>query len=89
MKLEQNDLLPLFSSTSLPDIFFTEYLPEANGDYLKVYLYILFLSKYDKDIKLNDLSKKLNLSFKVIHIGKTKMLLLKKIQVMLLIIYKK
>ena len=67
MKLEQNDLLPLFSSTSLPDIFFTEYLPEANGDYLKVYLYILFLSKYDKDIKLNDLSKKLNLSFKVIQ----------------------
>ena len=39
---EKNDLLPLFSSTSLPDIFFTEYLPEANGDYLKVYLYILF-----------------------------------------------
>ena len=67
MKLEQNDLLPLFSSTSLPDIFFTEYLPEANGDYLKVYLYILFLSKYDKDIKLNDLSKKLNLSFKIIQ----------------------
>ena len=42
MKLEQNEILPLFSTTTLPDIFFTEYLPEANGDYIKIYLYILF-----------------------------------------------
>ena len=67
MKLEQNDLLPLFSNTNIPDIFFTQYLPEANGDFIKVYLYILFLSKYDKDIKLNDLCKKLGLSLKVIQ----------------------
>ncbi len=67
MKLEQNDLLPLFSNTNIPDIFFTEYLPEANGDFIKVYLYILFLSKYDKDIKVNDLCKKLGLSLKVIQ----------------------
>ena len=39
MKLEQNDLLPLFSSTNIPDIFFTEYLPEANGDFIKVYCF--------------------------------------------------
>ena len=69
MKLEQNDELPIFSSTNLPDIFFTEYLPEANGDYIKLYLYIIFLSKYDKDIKLNDLSKKLSLPLKVIQEG--------------------
>ncbi len=67
MKLEQNDLLPLFSNTNIPDIFFTEYLPEANSDFVKVYLYILFLSKYDKDIKVNDLCKKLGLSLKVIQ----------------------
>lgn len=67
MKLEQNELLPLFSNTIIPDIFFTEYLPEANGDFIKVYLYILFLSKYDKDIKVNDLCKKLGLSLKVIQ----------------------
>lgn len=67
MKLEQNDLSPLFSSTNIPDIFFTGYLPEANGDFIKVYLYILFLSKYDKDIKINDLCKKLGLSLKVIQ----------------------
>lgn len=67
MKLEQNELLPLFSNTIIPDVFFTEYLPEANGDFIKVYLYILFLSKYDKDIKVNDLCKKLGLSLKVIQ----------------------
>lgn len=69
MKLEQNELSPIFSNTNLPDIFFTEYLPEANGDYIKIYLYILFLSKYDKDIKVNDLCKKLGLSLKVIQDG--------------------
>lgn len=67
MKLEQSELLPLLSNTTIPDIFFTEYLPQANGDFIKVYLYILFLSKYDKDIKVNDLSKKLGLSLKVIQ----------------------
>ena len=69
MKLEQNELLPIFSNTTLPDIFFTEFLPEANGDYIKIYLYILFLSKYDKDIKINDLCKKLGLPLKVIQDG--------------------
>jgi len=69
MKLEQNEQLPIFANTVLPDIFFTEYLPEANGDYIKLYLYILFLSKYDKDIKINDLCKKLSLPLKVIQDG--------------------
>lgn len=67
MKLEQNDLSLLFSNTELPDIFFTEYLSQTNSDYIKVYLYIVFLSKYGKDIKINDLSKKLNLDFKIIQ----------------------
>lgn len=67
MKLEQTDLLPLFSNTTIPDIFFTEYLPEANSDFIKVYLYILFLSKYDKDIKINDLCKKLSLPLPTIQ----------------------
>lgn len=61
MKLEKNDKSILFSTTELPDIFFTEYMSEANGDFIKVYLCILFLTKYDKDIKVNDLSKKLNI----------------------------
>lgn len=67
MKLEQNDSSMLFSTTEISDIFFTEYLSQANGDYIKVYLYILFLSKYGKDVKLNDLSKKLALPLKTIQ----------------------
>lgn len=67
MKLEQNDLSLLFSTTHLPDIFFTEYLSHMTGDCLKVYLYITFLAKYNKDIKLNDLSKKLELPLKTIQ----------------------
>ena len=67
MKLEQNDSSMLFSNTELPDIFFTEYLSQANGNFIKVYLYMVFLSKYGKDIKVNDLSKKLELDFRVIQ----------------------
>ncbi len=67
MKLEQNDLSLIFSSTSLPDIFFTEYISQIPSDALKIYLYISFLAKYNKDIKLNDLSKKLELPLKSIQ----------------------
>ena len=67
MKLENADLSSLFSNTLIPDIFFSEYLSEANGDFIKVYLYMIFLSKYDKDIKINDLSKKLVLPVKTIQ----------------------
>ena len=67
MKLEHNELSMLFSNTSLPDVFITEYLSEAPGDYIKVYLYMLFLSKYNKDVKLNDLSKKIALPLTVIQ----------------------
>lgn len=63
MKLSQNDKSLLFSSTEIPDMFFTEYLPEASGNSIKVYLYMLFLSKYNKEIKINDLSKTLSLDF--------------------------
>ena len=67
MKLEQSDLSLLFSSINLPDIFFTEYLSQISGDALKVYLYMTFLAKYNKDIRLNDLSKKLELPLKTIQ----------------------
>ena len=67
MRLEQTDSSLIFSYTSLPDIFFTEYISQTPGDYIKVYLYILFLSKYGKDIKLNDMSKKLALPLNVIQ----------------------
>ncbi len=69
MKLEQKEKSLLFSETTVPDIFFSEYLSDLPGDYLKIYLYMIFLSKYGKDIKLNDLSKKLNIPIKTINDG--------------------
>ena len=67
MKLEQNDSSLIFSITSIPDVFFTEYLSQASGDFVKVYLYLYFLSKYNKEVKINDLSKKLELPLKTIQ----------------------
>lgn len=69
MKLDCKDKSILFSTTEIPDIFFTEYLSCASGDFIKIYLCLIFLSKYDKDIKITDLSKKLNVPFNVIQSG--------------------
>ena len=69
MKLEQNEKPLLFSETTISDIFFSEHLSELPGEYLKIYMYLIFLSKYGKDIKLNDLSKKLNIPLKSINEG--------------------
>lgn len=69
MKLEQNDSPFIFSTTSVPDIFFSEYLSFADGNYIKIYLYMMFLAKYGKDIKVNDLAKKLQLPLKTIQDG--------------------
>ena len=67
MKLEQPEIPLLFSETMVPDIFFAEYLSQMPSNSVKVYLYIIFLSKYKKEIKLNDLSKKLALPLKEIN----------------------
>lgn len=67
MKFENKETEFIFSNTSIPDIFFTEYLSSASGDYIKIYLYILFLSKHNKDIKIGDLSKTLNIPVKEIQ----------------------
>ena len=67
MKLNQSDKSFLFSSTEIPDIFFTEYLPEAKSEFVKVYFYVLFLSKHNSEIKINDLSKTLGLDFPTVQ----------------------
>ena len=67
MKLEQPELPLLFSGTVVPDIFFAEYLSQMPATCVKVYLYMIFLSKYNKDIKLNDMSRKLALPLKEIN----------------------
>lgn len=69
MKLEQNDKSILFATTQVPDIFFAEYLSNMTGDYLKIYLYLMFLAKYNGEININDLSKKLALPINTINEG--------------------
>lgn len=51
----------LYADTLLPDIFISEYMPSMDGDCLKVYLYCLFLSKYNKQASTEELSKKLEI----------------------------
>ena len=69
MKLEQNDKSIMFATTQIPDIFFAEYLSNMPGDYLKIYLYLNFLSKYNGEININDLSKKLAIPINTINEG--------------------
>jgi len=53
----------LYSDTLVPDIFICEYLPTMPPEYVKVYLYCLFLCKYQKKATVDDLSKKLELDY--------------------------
>lgn len=69
MRLEKSEKHMIFNTTEIPDIFFSEYLGNMPGDYLKIYLYISFLSKYSKEVKVNDLSKNLSLPVNVINEG--------------------
>lgn len=69
MKLESSSSSLILSQTVIPDVFFTEYLSQANGNFVKIYLYLIFLSKYNKDVKVTDLAKKLELPLKDIQDG--------------------
>lgn len=69
MKFEQNDKAMIFETTQVPNIFFAEHLSNMPGDYLKIYLYLIFLSKYNGEIGVNDLSKKLALPINIINEG--------------------
>lgn len=67
MKLEAKEKSVLFSSTEIPDIFFTEYMQHASGDFIKVYFYLVFLANYKKEININDVAKSLALSFPTVQ----------------------
>ena len=69
MKLEQSEKHMIFNTTEIPDIFFSDYLQTMPGDYLKIYLYLVFVSKYSKEVNINDLSKNLSLPLNVINEG--------------------
>ena len=69
MKFEQNDKSIMFSTTELPDMFFSDYMGNIPGDYVKIYLYINFLSKYNSEMSANDMSKRLTLPINTINEG--------------------
>lgn len=65
MLLENNSAI-LFSDTHISDIFILEYMPCANGDYIKVYLYCLFLATHNKEIQPLDLAKKVGIDIEMV-----------------------
>lgn len=68
MNFEQN-LSLLFEDLNLPEIFISEYMCAASGDYVKIYLYCLYLSKHKIDVDPLDMSKKLAISIATIEQG--------------------
>lgn len=68
MNFEQNFSL-LFDDINIPEIFISEYLTAANGDYVKLYMYCFYLCKHKIDISPLDLSQKLSLPISTIEQG--------------------
>jgi predicted transcriptional regulator len=56
----------LFSDVLLPDLFITEYMPSLDCSSVKVYLYILFLTKHNKHASPVELSKILQIEYKTV-----------------------
>ena len=51
----------LYSDTPVPDIFISEYMPALKGEYVKIYLYCLFLAGKDRGPSVQDLAKILDI----------------------------
>ncbi len=57
----------LLSDTLVPDIFLSDIMPRIPSDAVKVYLYCIFLSKYNKEARPEDLAAKLDLSMDTVN----------------------
>ncbi|MCX7773136.1 MAG: DnaD domain protein, partial [Clostridia bacterium] len=57
----------LLSDTLVPDIFLSDVMPRIPADAVKVYLYCIFLSKYKKEARPEDLAAKLDLSLDTVN----------------------
>ncbi|MEI7563928.1 MAG: DnaD domain protein [bacterium] len=60
MYFEANNSV-LYSDTTVPDVFITEYLPTMSSEGVKIYVYILFMSKHNKSATPWEISKNLNI----------------------------
>ena len=68
MNFEQ-DVSLLFEDFNIPEVFVSEYICAANGDYVKIYLYCCYLCKHKIDISPLDMSKKLNIPISSVEEG--------------------
>ena len=59
----------LFEDINIPEVFVTDYLTAADGNYIKIYLYCMFLCKHGSEISPLDLSNKLSLPLSIIEQG--------------------
>ncbi len=57
----------ILSDTLVPDIFLSDIMPRLPSDAVKVYLYCVFLSKYNKEARPEDLAAKLDISLDTVN----------------------
>jgi DnaD/phage-associated family protein len=57
----------LLSDTLVPDIFLSDIMPRLPSDAVKVYFYCIFLSKYKKEARPEDMAAKLDLSLDTVN----------------------
>ena len=59
----------LYSDTLVPDIFINEYLPALKSDYVKIYLYCLFLAGKNRNPSVFDLARILDMPEETVKKG--------------------
>lgn len=69
MKIIKKDASLIFNDTEVSDIFITKYLPDAPGDAVKIYIYLLFQTKFSDDITIKSISNSLNIGYTAVKAG--------------------
>ena len=59
----------LYSDTQVPDIFINEYLPALQSDYVKIYIYCLFLAGKNRGPTVQDLALLLDIPLEIVKKG--------------------
>jgi len=59
----------LYSDTPVPDIFINEYLPALKSDYVKIYIYCLFLVGKNRSPSIEDLASVLDMPLQTVKDG--------------------
>lgn len=68
MNFEQ-DISLIFEDFNIPEVFISEYICAASGDYVKLFLYCSYLCKHKIDVAPLDISKKLGMPIATIEQG--------------------